>query len=82
MNTTSYRKLTGILFIIGSVLVNVPPYTLLFMNFDYPDILRESTGHILTRYQEGGTGLIATWLAFAWVGIPLFFAIGMLQKVW
>lgn len=80
MNTTWYQRLTGILFIVGAVLVNIP-YTLLIMNFDYPDILRESTGHILTRYQEGGTGLIFTWLAFAWVGIPLLFAIVMLQKV-
>ncbi len=80
MNTTSHQKLTGLLFIIGAVLVNIP-YTLLIMNFDYPDILREPTGHILTRYQEGGTGLIFTWLAFAWVGIPLLFAIVMLQKV-
>jgi len=62
------------------VLVNIP-YTLLIMNFDYPDILREPAGLILSRYQEGGTGLIFTWLAFAWVGIPLFFAIVMLQKV-
>ncbi len=80
MNTNFYQRLTGILFIIGAVLVNIP-YTLLIMNFDYPDILREPTGQILTRFQEGGTGLIFTWLAFAWMGIPLLFAIVMLQKV-
>ena len=80
MSTNSHRKLTGFLFIIGAVLVNIP-YTLLIMNFDYPDILRETTGTILTRYQEGGTSLIFTWLAFAWVGLPLLFAILMLQKV-
>ena len=80
MNATSHRRLTGILFILGAVLVNIP-YTLLIMNFDYPDILREPTGQILTRFQEGGTGLIFTWLAFAWVGIPLLLAIVMLQKV-
>jgi hypothetical protein len=80
LNTASHQRLTGILFIIGAVLVNIP-YTLLIMNFDYPDILREPTGHILTRYQQGGTGLIFTWLAFAWVGIPLLIAIVMLQKV-
>ena len=44
MNTTWHQRLTGILFIVGAVLVNIP-YTLLIMNFDYPDILRESTGH-------------------------------------
>ena len=80
MNTNFYQRLTGALFIIGAVLVNIP-YTLLIMNFDYPDILREPTGHILTRFQEGGTGLIFTWLAFAWAGIPLLFAIVLLQKI-
>lgn len=80
MNTASHRRLTGVLFIVGAVLINIP-YALLIMNFDYPDILREPTGHILTRYQEGGTGLIFTWVAFAWVGIPLLVAIVMLQKV-
>lgn len=80
MNTTSHQRLTGILFILGAVLVNIP-YTLLIMNFDYPNNLREPTGNILTRYQQGGTGLIFTWLAFAWAGIPLLFAIVMLQKV-
>lgn len=80
MNTYSYQRLTGTLFIIGAVLVNVP-YTLLIMNFDYPDILREPTGYILTRFQQGGAGLIFTWFTFAWVGIPLLFAIVMLQKV-
>lgn len=80
MNTTWHRKLTGILFIMGALLVNIP-YTLLIMNFDYPDILRKPLGLILTRYQEGGTGLIFTWLAFAWVGIPLLLAIILLQHV-
>ena len=80
MNTTLHRRLTGILFVIGAVLVNIP-YTLLIMNFDYPDILRQPTGQILTRFQEGGTGLIFTWLAFAWVGLPLLMAIVMLQGV-
>ena len=80
MNATKYQRLTGILFIVGAALINIP-YTMLIMNFDYPDILRESTGHILTRFQAGGTDLILTWLAFAWVGVPLVFAIVMLQKV-
>lgn len=80
MNTIWHQRLTGILFIVGAVLVNIP-YILLIMNFDYPDILREPSGLVLTRYQEGGTGLMLTWLAFAWVGIPLLFAIVMLQKV-
>ena len=55
MNTQFYRRLTGALFVIGAVLVNIP-YTLLIMNFEYPDILREPTGYILTKFQEGGRG--------------------------
>ncbi len=80
MNTPWLRKLTGILFIAGALLVNIP-YTLLIMNFNYPDILREPAGTVLTQFQAGGTSLIFTWLAFAWVGIPLFFAIILLQTV-
>lgn len=80
MNEKFYARLTGTLFIVGAMLVNIP-YTLLIMNFEYPDILREPTGYILTKFQEGGTGLIFTWFAFAWVGIPLLFAIVMLQKI-
>ena len=38
MKTKWHRRLTGILFIVGAVLVNIP-YTLLIMSFDYPDIL-------------------------------------------
>ncbi len=80
MTTNTHQRLTGSLFMIGAVLVNIP-YALLIITFNYPDILREPAGHILTRYQEGGSGLIFIWLAFAWVGIPLLFAIVMLQKV-
>ncbi len=80
MNTQKYQKLTGILFIVGALLINIP-YTLLIMNFEYPDILREPTGYILMQYQMGGTELLLTWFAFAWVGLPILFAILMLQKI-
>ncbi len=80
MNAKTYQRLTGILFILGAVLVNIP-YTLLIMNFDYPDILRAQAGHILTRFNEGGPGLVFTWLAFAWTGFPLLAAIVMVQRV-
>ena len=73
------RKWTGWLFISGAVLVNIP-YTLLIMNFDYPDILREPAGEVLTRFHAGGVALICTWLAFAWVGLPLLFGIILLNK--
>ena len=65
------------LLIVGAILVNIP-YSLLIMNFDYPDILRLPTGEILTRFAAGGTGLIWTWLAFAWVGVPIL--VGILAR--
>lgn len=80
MNTAQFRKVTGILFIVGALLVNVP-YSMLITNFNYPDILREPADAILTQFQAGGASLIFTWLAFAWVGLPLIFATSMLKRV-
>jgi hypothetical protein len=39
--------------------------------FEYPVILRQNTGVILTKFHEGGSRLIWTWFAFAIVGISL-----------
>ena len=80
MSQTNFRKLAGIFFIVGAILVNIP-YTLLIMNFDYPDILRLPTAEILTRFQAGGDALIYTWLAFAWVGLPMLVGAIMLKSI-
>ena len=80
MSENTFRKLTGLFFIVGAILVNIP-YTLLIINFDYPDILRLPTAEILTRFQEGGNSLIYTWLAFAWVGLPLLLGAIMLKRI-
>jgi len=80
MSTKQFRQLGGVFFIAGAVLVNIP-YTLLIMNFDYPDILRAPVGQILTQFQGGGNALIYTWLAFAWVGLPMLFGVIMLKRI-
>jgi hypothetical protein len=80
MSENTFRKITGLFFIFGALLVNIP-YTLLIMNFDYPDILRMPTADILTKFQAGGSSLIYTWLAFAWVGVPILFGAIMLMRV-
>jgi hypothetical protein len=80
MSETYFRKLTGLFFIVGAVLVNVP-YTLLLVNFDYPDILRQPTADILVKFHAGGDSLIYTWLAFAWVGLPILLGTVMLKRV-
>jgi hypothetical protein len=80
MSAKQFRQLTGALFILGAILINIP-FTLLIMNFDYPDILRQPVGEILSKFQAGGNSLIYTWLAFAWVGIPMLFGVVMLKRV-
>ena len=80
MSNQRYQQLTGLFFILGAVLVNIP-YTLLIMNFDYPDILRAPVDQILTQFQAGGSSLIYTWLAFAWVGLPMLFGAIMLKRI-
>lgn len=80
MNSNQFRKVTGLLFILGAILVNIP-YALLITNFNYPDILREPAGDVLTQFHNGGANLIFTWLAFAWVGLPLIFGTLMLKRV-
>jgi hypothetical protein len=64
------EKTTGWLLIAGAVGVLIP-YTMLTIIFQYPDILREDTAVILTKFHQGGSQLIFTWFAFAIIGLPL-----------
>jgi hypothetical protein len=64
------EKFIGYSFILGAFGVLVP-YTMLTIIFNYPDILREETGTILTEFHKGGNRLIWTWWAFAILGLPL-----------
>lgn len=70
MKTLPTHRTTGILLISGAVAVLIP-YTLLTVIFNYPDILREDTASILTKFHAGGPRLIWTWFAFAITGLPL-----------
>lgn len=64
------NKKIGILLIIGAIALLIP-YTMLTIIFEYPDILRQDTGTILTKFYQGGNSLVWTWFAFAITGIPL-----------
>jgi hypothetical protein len=67
------EKTIGILLIAGAIGVFIP-YTVLTISFEYPDILRQDAGAILTKFHNGGSSLILTWWAFAILGLPLLIA--------
>jgi len=67
------EKTIGLLLIAGAIGVLIP-YTILTVTFEYPDILRQNTGTILTKFYKGGSPLILTWWAFAILGLPLLIA--------
>jgi hypothetical protein len=73
------EKTIGYLLILGTLGVFVP-YTILTITFNYPDILRQESGIILTRFQQGGPGLIFTWMAFALLGLPLLVAYSLIGQ--
>ena len=63
------ERTIGLLLILGAIGVFIP-YTALTIVFDYPDILRQDAGIILTKLHEGGSSLIFTWFLFALLGLP------------
>jgi hypothetical protein len=69
----SREKSIGLLLISGAMGVFIP-YTILTFIFEYPDILREDTATILTKFHQGGSMLIITWWTFAMLGTPLLIA--------
>jgi hypothetical protein len=73
------EKTIGILLILGALGVLIP-YTVLTITFDYPSILREETGSILTKFHKGGNTLIWTWWAFAFLGLPLLEAVVLIGQ--
>ena len=62
MTALHIRRLTGLLLILVPVAFTVC-FSLLQIQFEYPDILRQPTADVLTKFQAGGAGLIAVWYA-------------------
>jgi hypothetical protein len=75
------EKSIGLLLVLGAIGVLIP-YTILTIIFEYPDILRQDTGVILTKFHNGGSTLILTWWAFAILGLPLLVAYSKLGKLY
>lgn len=64
------KVVTGLVLLVLPVLYN-GLYTLLARTFDYPDILRQPTGEILSRFHAGGSRLVLIWWAFAMSAVLL-----------
>lgn len=75
------EKISGWLLIAGAAGVLIP-YTILTIIFNYPDVLREDAGSILQQFHAGGGRLIATWFAFALLGLPLIPAYKLIGEKW
>jgi hypothetical protein len=70
--------ITGLVLIALPVAFNVL-FFLLGRAFEYPNILRKPTDHILTQFAAGGRRLIALWYAFAMtalLALPMAFLLG------
>ena len=67
------NKLIGLLLIAGAAGALLS-FTFLSINFEYPDILRQDPGIVLTKFHERGPGLILNWWIFAIAGVPLLIA--------
>lgn len=79
MENFNSTKTIGILLIAGGILLFIP-YTILGIIFDYPAILRQDTGLILTKFHEGRSTLIRVWFTFAIIGLPFLPAYVMLGQ--
>lgn len=58
------NDLTGIVLILVPIAFNITFFSLA-RAFEYPDILRQPTDHILKKFSEGGQRLVMLWYAFA-----------------
>lgn len=63
-------SITGASLIFLGVYLNIP-FAILGVIFDYPNILREPTGEVLTLFKQGGATLIAVWYGFTFAALFL-----------
>jgi len=66
--TMKLTTLTGLLFIIVPLAFNIT-FFMLQKAFEYPDILRKPTDHILRRFKDGGASLRRLWYAFTFSAV-------------
>lgn len=80
MNTLQVRRLAGLLLILVPIAFTVC-FTLLQSLFEYPDILRQPTADVLTKFQAGGSGLIGVWYALTLTAVVFIPVVVLLHQV-
>jgi hypothetical protein len=80
MNALSIRRLAGLLLILVPVAFTIC-FTVLQMQFEYPDILRQPTVDVLTKFQAGGSGLITIWYALTLTAVLFIPVVVLLHHV-
>jgi hypothetical protein len=76
MNHKTNRIFTGVMLIFTPTLF-MTAFTLLQINFEYPDILRQPAITVMEKFVAGGSGLIANWYAMV-ISAILFIPISIL----
>jgi hypothetical protein len=80
MNGSRLYRITGVLFIIATLGFN-GFFTLLSINFEYPDILRSPTSYVLTQYHAGGNALTLQWYGMVFVSMLLIPCVIFLHRL-
>lgn len=80
MGTQTLRRLAGMLLLVIPIGFTAL-FTLLQVQFEYPDILRQPTAAILTKFQAGGPGLIAAWYGLTLTAILFIPVVVLLHRL-
>jgi len=80
MSALSLRRVTGAMFVVFTIAFLVAA-SVLSATFDWPDILRQPPDTVLSRFSDGGAGLVWTWAAVGWSYGLLLVPVLMLDAV-
>lgn len=78
--SSKLNKITAATLIFLGIYINIP-FSILGVIFDYPNILRQPTGQVLTMFKQGGSTLIATWYAFAIAALLMIVVAKLIQQI-
>lgn len=80
MNTPAIRRLTGLLLVLVPIAFTIC-FMLLQVQFEYPDILRQPTADVLTKFQAGGPMLVAIWYALTLTAVLFIPVVVLVHRI-